>query len=90
MSGKECCQQYEIDYKKVVQEIQETLYNHEKDLENKLQDEKSPIRYIELNAILNVTVQLRECIYNMFEYCKKPVEISDEKDIEKFKELIKE
>lgn len=79
MSDKECCKQYEIDYKKVVQEIQETLYKREEDLKNKLQDEKSPIRYIELNAILNDTIQLREYIYSMFEYCKKPVEISDEK-----------
>ena len=80
MSGKECCQQYEIDYKKVVQEIQETLYKHEGDLKNKLQEEKSPIRYIELKAILDDTMHLRECIYSMFEYCKKPVEISDEKE----------
>ena len=80
MSSKECCQQYEIDYKKVVQEIQETLYKHEGDLKNKLQEEKSPIRYIELKAILDDTMHLREYIYSMFEYCKKPVEISDEKE----------
>lgn len=78
MSEKEC-QQYVIDYKKVVEEIQETLYKHEKELENKLQDEKNPIRYIELNAILDETIQLNECIYRMFDYCKKPVEISNEK-----------
>ena len=79
MSEKECCKQYEIDYKKVVQEIQETLYKHEEDLKNKLQDEKSPIRYIEFNAILSETIQLRDNIYSMLEYCKKPVEISNEK-----------
>ena len=79
MSDKVCCQAYEIDYKKVVEEIQETLYKHEKELVNKLQDEKSPIRYIELNARLDETMQLRESIYGMFDYCKKPVEISNEK-----------
>ena len=80
MSDKVCCQQYEIDYKKVVQEIQETLYKHEEDLKNKLQEEKSPIRYIELNAILDDVKHLREYIYSMFEYCKKPVEINNEKE----------
>ena len=70
MSDKVCCQQYEIDYKKVVEEIQETLYKHKKELVNKLQDEKSPIRYIELKAILDDTMQLSENIYRMFEYCK--------------------
>ena len=80
MSDKECCcQVYEIDYKKVVKEIQETLYKHEKELVNKLQDEKSPIRYIELNARLDDTIQLSENICRMFEYCKKPIEISNEK-----------
>ena len=79
MSDKVCCQAYEIDYKKVVEEIQETLYKHEKELVNKLQDEKSPIKYIELNAVLDETIQLNECICRMFEYCKKPVEINDEK-----------
>lgn len=78
MSNKVNCQVYEIDYKKVVQEIQETLYKHEEELKNKLQDEKSPIRYIELNARLNDAIQLRECIYSMFEYCKKPVEVKQD------------
>ena len=79
MSEKVCCQSYVTDYKKVVKEIQETLYKHEKELVNKLQDEKNPIRYIEYNAILDENMQLNECICRMFEYCKKPVEISDEK-----------
>ena len=78
MNEKEC-QAYEVDYKKVVEEIQETLYKREKDLVNKLQEEKSPIKYIELKAILDDTMHLREYIYSMFEYCKKPVEISNEK-----------
>lgn len=75
MSDEVCCQAYEIDYKKVVEEIQETLYKHEKDLVNKLQEEKSPIKYIELKAILDETVQLKENICRMFEYCKKPVDV---------------
>ena len=75
MSDKVCCQQYEIDYKKVVEEIQETLHRHEKILVNKLQEEKSPIKYIELKAILDETVQIKENVYRMFEYCKKPVEV---------------
>ena len=75
MSDKEC-QQYEIDYKKVVEEIQEELYKKIEYYKIKLQDEKNPIRYIELNAILSEAMQLRECIYKMFEYCKKPVEVS--------------
>ena len=79
MSDKVCCQAYEIDYKKVVEEIQETLDKLVEELKHKLQDEKSPIRYIEFNAILSETIQLRENIYRMFEYCKKPVEISNEK-----------
>ncbi len=78
MNEKEC-QAYEIDYKKVVKEIKETLYKHEKELVNKLQDEKSPIRYIELKAVLDETIQLQENICRIFEYCKKPIEISDEK-----------
>lgn len=78
MNEKEC-QAYEIDYKKVVEAIQETLEKLEKELKNKLQDEKSPIKYIELKAILDETIQLNECIYSIFEYCKKPVEISNEK-----------
>lgn len=79
MSDKVCCRQYEIDYKKVVEEIQETLDKLEEELKHKLQEEKSPIRYIELKAILDDTMHLREYIYSMFEYCKKPVEISNEK-----------
>lgn len=78
MSDKVNCQPYVVDYKKVVQEIQETLYKHIEDLKEKLQEEKSPIRYIELNAVLTDIKQLRECIYNMLEYCRKPVELSNE------------
>ena len=79
MSDKECCQQYEIDYKKVVKEILETLYKREKELANKLQEEESPIRYIELKAILDDVEHLREYIYKIIDDCKKPVEISNEK-----------
>ena len=78
MESKVNCQAYEIDYKKVVQEIQEALYKKETDLEDKLQNEKSPIRYIELNAVLTDVKQLRECIYSMFEYCKKPIEVKQD------------
>lgn len=78
MNEKECCQ-LEIDYKKVVEEILKTLYKRENELENKLQEEESPIRYIELKAILDDIEHLRGHIYSMFEYCKKPVEISNEK-----------
>lgn len=81
MSDKVCCQVYEIDYKKVVQEIQEALYAHERELKNKLQDEKSPIIYIELNARLTDVIKLSECIYSMFEYCKKPVEVKKEDQV---------
>ena len=73
MSDKAVCQAYEIDYKRVVQEIQETLYKHAEDLKNELQNEKNPIRYIELRAILDDVSQLKERIYEMFEYCKKTV-----------------
>lgn len=75
----ECCQPYEIDYRKVVQEIQEALHIKTEDLKEKLQEETSPIRYIEIKAVLDDVKQLRECIYHMFDYCKKPVEISKEK-----------
>lgn len=77
MSDK-VCQPYVVDYKKVVQEIQETLYKQTEDLKEKLQDEKSPIKYIELNAVLTNIRQLNEYIYHMFEYCRKPVELSNE------------
>ena len=80
-SDKINCQAYEIDYKKVVQEIQEALYAHERELKNKLQDEKSPIIYIELNARLIDVIKLSECIYSMFEYCKKPVEVKKEDQV---------
>ena len=75
MSEKECCcKQYEIDYKKVVEEIQEELYKKTEDLKKQLKEETNPIRYIELNAILDETIQLQKNICRMFEYCKKPVE----------------
>ena len=45
MSDKECCKQYEIDYKKVVQEIQETLYKREEDLKNNLRNCNLPDLY---------------------------------------------
>ena len=80
MSDKVNCQAYEIDYKKVVQEITETLYKREEELENKLKDEKSPIKYIELNAVLSDVKCLRNCIYGMFEYCRKPVDVEVKQD----------
>ena len=79
MSDKVCCQQYEIDYKKVVEEIQETLYKQSEYYKIKLQEETNPIKYIEQKAMLDNSNNLRESIYGMFEYCKKPVEISNEK-----------
>lgn len=78
MSDKVKCQHYAVDYQKIVREIQETLCIRQNELEDKLQDEKSPIRYIELNAVLNDVRKLRECIYSMFEYCKKPVEVKQD------------
>lgn len=81
MSDKVCCQPYEVDYKKVVQEIQEAIYMKTEDLKKELKEETNPIRYIEIKAILDDVKQLRECIYHMFEYCKKPVEISNEKEV---------
>ena len=79
ISNKVCCQQYEIDYKKVVEEIKETLDKLVEELKHKLQDEKSPIKYIELKAILDNSNNLLDSIYRMLEYCKKPAEISNEK-----------
>ena len=48
MSDKVCCQQYEIDYKKVVQEIQETLDKLVEELKHKLQDEKALLDILNL------------------------------------------
>ena len=79
MSDKEYCQLYEIDYKKVVKEIQETLYRRKEELVNKLQEETNPIKYIEQKAMLDNSNNLLDSIYNMLEYFKKPAEISDEK-----------
>ena len=78
MSEKECCQ-YVIDYKKVVEEIQETLYKQIEYYKIKLQEETNPIKYIEQKAMLDNSNNLLESIYSMLEYCKKPVEISNEK-----------
>ena len=75
MSDKVCCQQYEIDYKKVVEEIQETLYKKIEYYKVKLQEETNPIKYIEQKAMLDNSNNLLESIYRMFEYCKKPVEV---------------
>lgn len=77
MNEKEC-QAYEIDYKKVVKEIQEELYKKIEYYKIKLQEETNPIKYIELKAILDETIQLNECIYRMFEF-RKPDGISNEK-----------
>ena len=79
MSDKVCCQQYVIDYKKVVKEIQEELYKKIEYYKIKLQEETNPIKYIEQKAILDNSNNLLDSIYRMFEYCKKPVEINDEK-----------
>ncbi len=78
MSDKEC-QLYDIDYKKVVKEIQEELYKKIEYYKNKLQEETNPIKYIEQKAMLDNSNNLLDIIYSMFEYCKKPVEISNEK-----------
>ena len=79
MSDKVCCQAYDIDYKKVVEEIQEELYKKIEYYKIKLQEETNPIKYIEQKAMLDNSNNLQENIYRMFEYCKKPVEISNEK-----------
>ena len=79
MSDKVCCQQYEIDYKKVVKEIQEELYKKIEYYKIKLQEETNPIKYIEQKAMLDNSNHLLDSIYSMLEYCKKPVEISNEK-----------
>ena len=78
MSEKEC-QAYEVDYKKVVEEIQEELYKKIEYYKIKLQEETNPIKYIEQKAVLDNSNNLRESIYGMFDYCKKPIEISNEK-----------
>lgn len=78
MNEKEC-QTYVIDYKKVVKEIQETLYKQIEHYKIKLQEETNPIKYIEQKAMLDNSNNLLDSIYRMFEYCKKPVEISNEK-----------
>lgn len=75
MSDKVCCQPYEIDYKQVVQEIQETLYKQSEYYKVKLQEETSPFKYIEQKAVLDNSNNLQESIYRMLEYCKKPVEV---------------
>ena len=54
MSDKVCCQQYVIDYKKVVEEIQETLYKHEKELVNKLQEETTETKKEILEELADV------------------------------------
>ena len=72
MSDKECCcQAYEIDYKKVVKEIQETLDKLVEELKHKLQEETNPIKYIEQKAMLDNSNNLLDSIYRMLEYCKK-------------------
>ena len=78
MNEKEC-QAYEIDYKKVVKEIQEELYKKIEYYKIKLQEETNPIKYIEQKAMLDNSNNLLDIIYNMLEYCKKPAEISNEK-----------
>ena len=80
MSDKVCCQAYKIDYKQVVQEIQETLYKQSEYYKVKLQEETNPIKYIEQKAVLDNSNNLQESIYRMLDYCKKPVEISNEKE----------
>ena len=78
MSEKEC-QAYEVDYKKVVEEIQEELYKKIEYYKIKLQEETNPIKYIEQKAMLDNSNNLLDSIYEILGYCKKPVEISNEK-----------
>ena len=78
MNEKEC-QAYEIDYKKVVKEIQEELYKKIEYYKIKLQEEPNPIKYIEQKAMLDNSNKLLDIIYEILEYCKKPVDISNEK-----------
>ena len=74
MSDKVCCQNYVIDYKKVVEEIQEELYKKIEYYKIKLQEETNPIKYIEQKAMLDNSNNLLDSIYKMFEYCRKPVD----------------
>jgi len=74
MSDKCNCQPYEVDYKQIVHEIIEALWERSKDLKNQLKDEKNPIRYIEQKAILNDVESLRETIFRMHDYCRKPMD----------------
>ena len=52
MSNNVNCQPCEVDYKKVVHEIQDALHFRSEDLQRQLQNESNPIRYIELKAVL--------------------------------------
>lgn len=78
MNEKEC-QSYEIDYKKVVKEIQEELYKKIEYYKIKLQEETNPIKYIEQKAMLDNSNNLLDSIYRMLDY-RKPDGISNEKD----------
>ena len=75
MSNVNICQPYVVDYEKVVQEFQEMLYKREELFKNELQTEYNPIKYIEIKAMITDVGYLRERLYEMFEWYKKPVEV---------------
>lgn len=78
MSDKVCCQAYEIDYKKVVQEIQEILYHREQDLIGEVKKELNPLKYLELSAQLREVREWYNCLIELKEYCNKPVEVKQD------------
>ena len=75
MSNGSCCQHYGVDYEKVVREFQEMLYKREELFKNELQTEYNPIKYIEIKAMITDVGYLRERLYEMLEYCRKPTEV---------------
>mgnify|MGYP003302765717 CR=1 FL=1 len=78
---KACCQQYEVDYKKVVQEIQEILYHREQDLINEIKTQLNPLKYLELTAQLR---EVRECYNTLLEfkeYLKKPIQVENDNKV---------
>ena len=75
---KACCQQYEVDYKKVVQEIQEILYHREQDLINEIKTQLNPLKYLELTAQLREVREWYNSLIELKEYCKKPTQVSND------------
>lgn len=78
MSDKVNCQPYEVDYKKVVQEIRDILYGREQDLRGELKKELNPLKYLELNARLSEVKDFHNTLLQLKEYCKKPAEVKQD------------